>query len=440
MPKSPITNWGNYPVIETNLKSFTDASELQKSFTNTSNYIARGNGRCYGDSSLNENIISTLKYDKILAFDPQAAIITCQAGITFDTLIDILVPRGFFLPVTPGTKFITLGGAIASDVHGKNHHVEGTFRNHIITMKILLASGEVVECSKESNPELFMATCGGMGLTGVILSAQFKLKKIETPFIKQTTIKARNLDEIFSLFEEYKESTYSVAWIDCLQDGSKLGRSLLMVGEHATKADIPADKKPSKSSLKLNMPFNLPNFALNKLSIKAFNFLFYHKQFKNKKNNIVAFDPFFYPLDFISNWNRMYGNRGFIQYQFVLPMGTSKAGLQKILKEINHQGMGSFLAVLKLFGEDESLISFSMRGYTLALDFPIRKGLFEFLDKLDKIVIEYGGRIYLTKDARMKKEIFEKGYPNLEIFKKIIKKYNPDLKWRSVQSDRLGIS
>jgi decaprenylphospho-beta-D-ribofuranose 2-oxidase len=438
-----ISNWGNYPKVEASLKSFKNVKEIGEELQSDSSYIARGNGRCYGDSSLNTCIISTLKYDKILEFDQANAIITCQAGLTFESLIQFLVPRGLFLPVTPGTKFITVGGAVASDIHGKNHHVDGSFGDHIIKMEILLASGKVVECARGQEGDLFDATCGGMGLTGIILSVKFKLKKINSAFIKQTSIKAKDLDEIFELFDKYKANTYSVAWIDCLQRGNSLGRSLLMVGEHATeKESSPLPKANSMAvNKKLNVPINFPMWVLNKYSIKIFNFLFYHKQLKKRKESVVTFDQFFYPLDFINNWNRMYGKKGFVQYQFVLPLENSKVGLRKILTEIGNNGTGSFLAVLKLFGEQErGLISFPMRGYTLALDFPVREGLFVFLDHLDKLVLEYGGRIYLTKDARMNKQVFWKSYPKIDRFQEIVKKVNPHFKWRSVQSDRLEIS
>jgi decaprenylphospho-beta-D-ribofuranose 2-oxidase len=437
-----ISNWGNYPRIDAHLKSFKSAREIVNEINSGASYIARGNGRCYGDSSLNTRIISTLKYDNILEFDRANATITCQSGVTFESLIQFLVPKGLFLPVTPGTKFITVGGAVASDIHGKNHHVDGSFGNHIIKMELLLSSGKIVECGHDLERELFEVTCGGMGLTGIILTVKFRLKKIDSAFIRQTSIKAKNLDEIFVLFEEYRENTYSVAWIDCLQKGNSLGRSLLMVGEHATEKDSsPLPKEDSRATnKKLNIPFNFPAWALNKYSIKIFNFLFYYKQFKIKKESIVNFDQFFYPLDFINNWNRMYGKKGFVQYQFVLPLENSKMGLRKILTEISNNGTGSFLAVLKLFGEQEGgLISFPMKGYTLALDFPVRKGLFEFLNQLDKLVLEYGGRIYLTKDARMDKKIFWKSYPEISRFQQIVKKFNPNVKWRSAQSDRLEI-
>lgn len=441
MHKTFVSNWGNFPVIETNMISFKTVTELCDNTRSGPTYIARGKGACYGDASLNEKIVSTLKFDNIIEFDDVQGILSCQSGVTFDSLLQFLIPKGWFLPVTPGTKFITVGGAVASDIHGKNHHVEGTFRNHILNVEILLASGKIVNCSRETEADLFAATCGGMGLTGIILSVKFKLKKIESAYINQTAIKARNLDEIFELFEKYKNTTYSVAWIDCLQSGDSLGRSLLMLGEHATATDLKIIPLPQTAyQQKMSVPFTFPNFVLNKYSIKLFNFLFYHKQFKKVKNSLEPFDKFFYPLDFIGKWNRMYGNRGFVQYQFVLPLENSKAGLHKILNEISQRGMGSFLAVLKLFGESDGLLSFPMRGYTLALDFPIRDGLFEFLDELDKIVLQHGGRIYLTKDARMKKEVFWQSYPNAEKFKGIIKKYNPDFKWKSMQSDRLQIS
>ena len=434
-----ISNWSNFPIVEAEMKSFTSTSDLVEEVKSAESFIARGMGRCYGDASLEDHIISTLKYDNILDFDSTKGIIEAQAGVTLDDLISFLVPKGWFLPVAPGTKYITLGGAVASDIHGKNHHVDGSFKNHILSMQLLLASGETTACTKESNPDLFMATCGGMGLTGIILSVRISLKKIANGFITQTSVKAKNLDEVFSLFETYKDAMYSVAWIDCLQSGDNIGRSLLMVGEHAKPEEIVTkENKPQKEHPPwLGIPFAFPDMVMNRFSVKAFNFLFYHKQFRKIQKSLVTFDKFFFPLDFIKNWNRMYGKRGFIQYQFVLPLDKSKEGLEKILLEINRQGMGSFLAVLKLFGEGDGLISFPLRGYTLALDFPMRKGLFEFLDHLDELVLAHGGRIYLTKDARMKRDVFWKSYPGAEKFKKIILDVNPSLKWKSKQAERL---
>jgi FAD/FMN-containing dehydrogenase len=352
----------------------------------------------------------------------------------------VIVPKGWFLPVTPGTKFITVGGAVASDVHGKNHHVDGCFSHHVLEMDVLTSSGETITCSPTENVDLFEATCGGMGLTGVITRVKFDLKKIETSYIKQKQIKAENLDEVISLFDEYKNYTYSVAWIDCLKKGKHFGRSILILGEHAKFEDLDASKKSDPLTLpkkkQITFPFNLPSWVLNTLTVKIFNALYYGKNIKKETNNVVSYEPFFYPLDAILHWNRGYGKKGFVQYQFVLPL-EAKDGLVAILKEISDAGMGSFLAVLKIFGEQDSLISFPKEGYTLALDFPVRNGLLEFLDRLDEIVLKYGGRLYMSKDARMKPSVLEAGYPRLEQFKSIVRKYNGNNKFCSEQSERL---
>jgi decaprenylphospho-beta-D-ribofuranose 2-oxidase len=441
--KKKIANWGNYPVMETEEKTFSFEEQLTQTLQHLEGMIARGNGRCYGDASLAKHTISTLKYDKILSFDTENGIFECQSGLTLDKILEVIVPKGWFLPVTPGTKFITIGGAIASDVHGKNHHVDGCFSRHVLEMDVMLANGELVTCTPNGNSDLFWATCGGMGLTGVITRARFDLKKIETSYIRQKQIKAKNLEEVIRLFEEYRHYTYSVAWIDCLKKGKHFGRSILMLGEHAAIEGLDEKKKKDPLSLpkkrQIIFPFTLPSFVLNQFAVKAFNFLFYAKNLKRESNTIVSYEPFFYPLDAILHWNRGYGKKGFVQYQFVLPL-ESKQGLIEILKKISDKGLGSFLAVLKVFGKQDDLISFPKEGFTLALDFPVRKGLFEFLDELDKIVLYYGGRIYLSKDARMKSEIFWEGYSNAQKFSELVKKYNPSFKFNSMQARRLHIT
>jgi len=443
MMKKEIANWGNYPAMESDERSFSFIGELQQYVQSNDGYIPRGNGRCYGDASLATKTISTLKFDKILSFDIINGIFECESGITLDQVLEVVVPKGWFLPVTPGTKFITVGGAVASDVHGKNHHVDGSFSNHILEMDIMLADGRLLTCSLQLNTDLFEATCGGMGLTGVITRVKFSLKKIETAYIRQKQIKAANLEEVIRLFDEYKDYTYSVAWIDCLKKGKNFGRSILILGEHAKLNEL--NEKQGRHILQLppkkqiTFPINLPSWVLNSFTVKAFNFLYYGKNFKKEINNIIPYEPFFYPLDAILHWNRGYGKKGFIQYQFVLPV-NAKEGLVEILRKISDKGMGSFLAVLKIFGKQESLIGFPMEGYTLALDFPVRKGLFEFLDELDKVVLQYGGRLYMSKDARMKPEILQSGYPELQRFMSIIKKYNDHYKIHSVQSDRLFLT
>jgi decaprenylphospho-beta-D-ribofuranose 2-oxidase len=441
--RQTIANWGNYPKMEAEASSFAFEDQLSKKLLATDQVIARGNGRCYGDASLAPSVISTLRYNNILSFDTEKGIFECQSGLTLDAILEVIVPKGWFLPVTPGTKFITVGGAIASDVHGKNHHVDGCFSHHVLEMDIVVATGETFTCSRDSKSDLFWASCGGMGLTGIITRAKFRLKKIETSYIRQKQIKAKNLEEVIELFDQYKHYTYSVAWIDCLKKGKHFGRSILMLGEHASIAELDEQKKKDPLKLpkkkQIRFPVTLPSFVLNQFTVKAFNFLFYGKNLKREINNIVSYEPFFYPLDAILQWNRGYGKQGFIQYQFVLPL-ESKQGLIEILKRISDKGLGSFLAVLKIFGKQDDLISFPKEGFTLALDFPVRKGLFEFLDELDKIVLDYGGRLYLSKDARMKPDIFWQGYDKAEQFSDTVRKYNPDFKFNSIQARRLNIT
>jgi len=442
--RKTIQNWGLYPSIQANEFSFQSLKQTKDFLEGNKHFIARGMGRCYGDASLSENIISTHKFNRFLSFDSENGVLEGQSGVSFEEILNLVVPRGWFLPVTPGTKFITLGGAVASDVHGKNHHLNGSFSNHILDLKLLNGNNQVIECSPYMNPDLFNATCGGMGLTGLILSVRFQLIKIETSFIKQKQIKARDLDEAISLFDQYQDYHYSVAWIDCLKRGKGFGRSILILGDHAQKEELP--KKFKKNPLTLNakgsytIPFFFPQFILNQFSVKSFNWFYYHKNLKKDLDSIVHYNPFFYPLDAILHWNRMYGKNGFVQYQFVLPLEKSKLGLKEILNEISRKKYGSFLSVLKLFGEQESLISFPMKGYTLALDFAIRPGLFDFLDTLDKIVLAQGGRIYLSKDARMKAEIFHGSYKNLPEFVRILKESNAIDRYESNLSKRLNIN
>jgi decaprenylphospho-beta-D-ribofuranose 2-oxidase len=438
--KQLIANWGNYPKMKSDVKSFTFTEQLSQLIHSTDHFIPRGNGRCYGDASLALTTISTLNYKRILSFDTVNGVFECQSGIILDRILEVIVPKGWFLPVTPGTKFITVGGAVGSDVHGKNHHVDGSFSNHIIDMDVMVADGSVITCSPTKNNDLFEATCGGMGLTGMITRIKFRLKKIETSYVRQKQVKAANLEELIALFERYKDYTYSMAWIDCLTKGEHFGRGILIVGEHATEKELNETQKKKKldvhGKMKITFPFNLPSWVLNTLTVKAFNFLYYGKNFRKEIDNVVPYEPFFYPLDAILHWNRGYGKKGFVQYQFVLPL-SAKQGLVNILNRISDEGLGSFLAVLKVFGKQDSLISFPDEGFTLALDFPVREGLFRFLDELDQIVLQYGGRLYMSKDARMKPEVLFKGYPRIEEFKSIVRKYNPSYKLSSVQSERL---
>lgn len=436
---SNVHGWGRYPVIDSAISypnSYSDCQGLSKQQLNT--VIAQGLGRSYGDSSLSSHIVKSQQLDHFINLNPKTGLLTCQAGVSFANILQVVIAQGWFLPVTPGTQFVTVGGAIASDVHGKNHHLDGSFSDHITQLKLCLASGDIVYCSASQNRELFLATCGGMGLTGIILEATIQLIPITSSEIKETTYKTQNLAETLELFKQHHASTYSVAWIDCLATGNNLGRSLLMLGEHATEAV--SNKLTASSHSKLNMPTSLPNFTLNKFSISAFNAMYYGRVRQQESSRVVDYSPFFYPLDSIQNWNRMYGSNGFVQYQFVIPKSAGLEGLSKILTEIANSKRGSFLAVLKVFGQgNDNYLSFPTEGYTLALDFKMDSTLLSFLDKLDEIVLEYGGKLYLTKDSRMSEAVFKQSYPQWQKFQEVRQSVGAHNLFNSLQSQRLGL-
>ncbi len=443
-----LSNWGQYPKVNTTLHHFLSDAHARRLLLSNSSLIARGLGRCYGDSALNDRaVLSSTCCDHLIDFDPATGLLVCEAGISLATLLRIFVPSGWFLPVTPGTKLVTVGGAVASDVHGKNHHVAGTFCRHVLWIDILNSEGNVIRCSSTENTELFQATCGGQGLTGIILRVAFHLVPISTAYIRQETVKCRNLEEVMDCFEHSGHWRYSVVWIDCLQSGAGLGRSIMIRGEHAHIADLDITRArqpltvPDKFTV--TVPVHLPRFILNHWSVKTFNAIYYGRHPEGTAGRIVDLDSFFYPLDALHEWNRIYGKRGFLQYQCVIPRAVAPEGLTQILKRVAESGMGSFLAVLKLFGpreENAGNLSFPMEGYTLALDFPVTPKAFSLLSELDALVCDYGGRIYLTKDARMRRATFERGYAaSLDRFRRVKTEWDPDNRFNSLQSQRLGI-
>ena len=444
-----LTSWGKYPTVTTMLKTPRSEATALAWFSGRSSTIGRGLGRSYGDSALNgQTVTSSLRLDAMKSFDPETGLLVAEAGVSLADILDSFTPRGWFLPVTPGTKFVTLGGAVACDVHGKDHHVEGSFCRHVEWLDIWTPALGILRCSPLENSDIFFATAGGMGLTGFILHVAIKLKRIPSAFISQKTVKADSLSEIMETFEENASLPFSVAWIDCLKSGASQGRSIFMGGHFAQPGELPAKRQNqpflSPCSRKLAVPFNFPSFALNSLSVKAFNALYYAKAPKGISENVVSYNTFFYPLDAIHDWNRIYGRRGFTQYQFVIPKENAAEGLPKILSAIANSAQGSFLAVLKLFGEQpefEGNLSFPMKGYTLALDFAITNKLFPLLDRLDAMVLDYGGRHYLTKDCRLSSATFCKSYGQVvEEFQKVKFRLDPKGMFCSLQSMRLGLS
>lgn len=435
-----LAGFGNYPQAETMLLQARGDAEILGVVVAQPSLIARGNGRSYGDAALNDRVtLSLLKSDRILAFDESTGLLTCEAGVMLADILDIFVPRGWFVPVTPGTKFVTIGGMLAANVHGKNHHGAGAFLDHVERFTLLRADGQTLTCSRTENPELFAATAGGMGLTGIIVTVSFRLMRIETAYIRQRTRRTANLAETMAAFEQSQDSTYSVAWIDCMASGAALGRSVLYLGEHARGNEItnpsPLMLKPRKTR---RVPFYLPSLLLNRWSITAFNQLYYARA--REGTAIIGYDQFFYPLDALQEWNRIYGKRGFLQYQCVLPKATSAEGMTALLARIREAGMGSFLAVLKLLGPGGNYLSFPMEGYTLALDFPVSRAVFPLLDVLDAIVAQHGGRIYLAKDARMGLPLLRSGYPQLAAFLALRREVDPNGKFSSLLAKRLELS
>lgn len=429
-----IHGWGGYPRLQAEVLTPVSTGEC-RSFADRMPLIARGMGRSYGDAATASRVLETKWLDHCLHFDRERGIIRCEAGVLLRDLIQVIVPAGWFLPVTPGTSFVSIGGAIASDVHGKNHHHAGTFGEHVLQMSLLLASGETVTASPTELPDLYHATCGGMGLTGIILDATLQLLPVSSAHIVQTTIKTRCLEEICEAFEEHAAPTYSVAWIDCLARGKSLGRSVLRLGEHAPEGP----REPVVPRLP-SVPVHTPAALLNRLTMSNFNRVYYGIA-RHGRTETVDLMPFFYPLDAIGDWNRLYGKAGFVQYQFVIPMENGVRNFRSILSRIADSGEGSVLAVLKRFGrENRNLLSFPMYGYTLALDFKLNDKVVRLLRELDAMVVDMGGRLYLAKDALMDEYTFKRTYPRWEAFNEICRKYGACDRFASLQSRRLGLT
>ncbi len=427
-----LSGWGNYPRVAARLIEAADLAAEPA-------LIARGNGRAYGDSAINPHAtLSMLGQNAILAFDPDAGKIAVQAGLLFADLIEHILPHGWFVPVTPGTKFASVGGAVAADVHGKNHHVAGSLSAHVEAIDLALADGTMLTCSPTQHADVFAATCGGMGLTGIIVAVTLRLLRVETSLIRQRTSRCANLAEAMAALAAARD-TYAVAWIDCLAKGAAMGRSVLFLGEHARRDEVGQGRGNLIATRRraYRVPVDFPGFVLNRWSVAAFNELYWRRAKPGEA--LVDYDGYFYPLDALLEWNRIYGRAGFVQYQCVLPTAASEAGLRTLLTRISQAGAGSFLSVLKLFGPQDGVLSFPMAGFTLALDFPANAKTFALLDELDTVVADHGGRLYLAKDARMGAAFFQRSYPRLAEFRALRARLDPGGKFWSVQSRRLGI-
>lgn len=433
--KTIISGWGNYPRQESQCMTPSTAALIRAAVNQEGNLLARGMGRSYGDSANAHKVLGTSYCNHFIDFDEHTGKLTAESGITLREILTVIVPKGWFLPVTPGTSYITLGGAIASDVHGKNHHIAGTFGQHVTSLNLVLGTGELITASQHKNADLFHATCGGMGLTGVIISATIQLISIRSSFIEQKIIKADCIEDACEAFADNNTATYSVAWIDCLAKGNNLGRSVLMLGEHAKEGGLEIELKEP-----ISLPFNTPSVLLSCTTMKAFNSAYWHKA-EDRRHQTVPLVPYFYPLDAIGNWNRVYGKAGFLQFQCVIPKSDGVANMRKLLTEVVNSGEGSFLAVLKQFGKaNDNLLSFPTEGYTLALDFKFNASTMQTVSRLETMVVDMGGRLYLTKDAVMQEMTFKATYQNWQKFEAVREKYGAIGKFSSAQSQRLGLA
>lgn len=431
-------SWGNFPsstpsyvVTQNWLHEEVDWKRIQGSL------LPYGNGRSYGDCCLNNGntLLDVSGLNRIISFDSTSGIIHCEAGVLLSDILSVAVPNGWFLPVSPGTKYVTVGGAIANDIHGKNHHVDGSFGNHVLSLELLRSDGRRYHCSPTINPDLFKATVAGIGLTGIITHAEFRLRPIKSAYIEAEFITFANIHEFFDITAESVHWPYTVAWGDCLASGKHLGRGIFIRGKHA-ECSANAHPSPDDGGM-FSVPFYFPEFVLSTFSIRVFNTLYYHKTIRKFTSKTIHYDSFFYPLDCINHWNRIYGKRGFLQYQFVVPAAGNNTNILKILGKIADSGIGSFLMVMKVFGAMEAvgMMSFPSSGFTIALDFPnVGRKLFTLLDDLDRIVQDSGGRVYIAKDARMGRDMFNSFYPNWQQFASFVDPKFSSTFWRRVSN------
>lgn len=419
-----FTSWGRVAKARHDVFALRDRGQCLPAYEGS--LLARGNGRSYGDSNLNPEagLLLTRRLDKFIAFDPTTGLLRCEAGVLLEEIIELVLPQGWFLSVTPGTQLVTVGGAIANDVHGKNHHVAGTFGHHVRGFELLRSDGSRRWCSEEENTALYTATIGGLGLTGLITLAEIQLRRVANSALNTETVKFRNLGDFFELNQSSeRDYEYTVSWIDCTSTGKQLGRGLFSRANHApalsNTAHIPSDLLALSSRSSIRIPVTPPISLVNNLSLKAFNALYYYNQRPQTIRKLEHYKSFFYPLDSVLEWNRIYGLQGFYQYQCVVPTARAHATTSALLDAVARSGLGSFLAVLKQFGgrSAQGMLSFPMRGTTLALDFPnTGVKVHRLFEALDRIVLEAGGRLYIAKDGRMSSAMFKAGYSRLQEF------------------------
>ena len=433
--QSLLAGWGNMPVVH----GYEIRSESLEHVTRNAT-LTRGLGRAYGDAALPATgdfcITGTALADRVISFDSQDGMLCAEAGLSLEHLYRLFLPRGYFTPVSPGTRYVTLGGMVASDVHGKNHHRDGTFGQHVISVSLRVADGSLVTCSRTENPDLFRATIGGMGLTGHILTVTVRLTKVPSPWLLQDTEPVNGIAEFIDALRRAAGTwPMTAGWIDCLSK-SEAGRGVLFKGRWAEPGEGP-DHFPDLARPHA-VPFPMPNATLSPQIVRMFNWAYYRRGLTRKRRSIVSPGGFFYPLDVIGNWNRLYGRRGFVQCQCVLPDDRAEAGAQRLLEVVARAGGTPYLGVIKDCGpEGIGILSFPMSGISIALDFQMRDDIQSLVDRMNEVVIDYGGRVYLAKDALTRPEHFRAMEPRLAEFLRIRRDWDPRGRIRSALSVRL---
>ncbi len=445
-----LTGWGRVSPSSAELAepaTIDSAAQLLRAGADIRGVIARGLGRSYNNAAQSADgvVISTARMNRIIELDATTGLVTCEAGVSLEQLMVAGLPAGWFVPVSPGTRQVTIGGAIAADVHGKNHHVAGSFARHVPSLQILLPDGDVRTVTSSSDPALFWATAGGMGLTGIIVRATVQLKRVATSRVRVDTVRTADIDETMAMLAEHdRRYGYTVAWSDSMARGASLGRSVITSGDFADLADLPpadrADPFAFRPGARVGVPAGFPPGLINRYTVRLANEAWYRKAPRSRTGELQTIGAFFHPLDGIRNWNRVYGPGGFRQYQYVVPFGQ-EAAVRRSFELVSEAHAPSFVTVLKRFGEsDPGLLSFPMAGWTLALDFPARTpGLARLLGQLDQLVLEAGGRVYLAKDSRVPAEVLAGMYPRLPEFRKLRAELDPAEILASDLSRRLGL-
>lgn len=448
--KSSVAGWGNYPVANSTIlrpERISTVADLIRGLGEADSIIARGSGLAYGDAAINGNsyILATGRLNKFLSFDPDAGIIRCQAGVQLEDILGVALPRGWFLAVTPGTSRATVGGCIACDVHGKNHHVAGSFGNHVQQITLLCAKGEVLTCSPDERPELFWGSVGGMGMTGIILDATLKLRRVESSWVIGRNIVTRDLEDTLRVLAETQDFTYSVAWLDATAAAASRGRGVVMLGEHALRGQVPAQARHDPLAFgpvrRARIPSWTPGLLRGSLVARLLNSVLYRGYAAAKTGERpVSATGYFYPLDAIANWNRLYGTAGFIEYQAVVPEGQAAPVIRGMLDALAEARQPSFFSSMKRMGDGNlAPLSFPAKGIAFSFDVPVSDGLYRLLDSFDDRVATAGGRVYLAKDARCRPAVMDAFYPRRREWRDLVVGLDPAGRLSSDLAQRLNL-